>query len=61
VMTIVEGKVHPTINYEHPDPDCDLFYVPNVSIEKEVNVALCNTFGFGGHNATLLFRKYQEN
>lgn len=61
VMSIVENKIHPTINYEHPDPDCDLFYVPNTSIEKEVNVALCNTFGFGGHNATLLFRKYQEN
>jgi 3-oxoacyl-[acyl-carrier-protein] synthase II len=61
VMSIVENKIHPTINYENPDPDCDLFYVPNTSIEKEVNVALCNTFGFGGHNATLLFRKYQEN
>ena len=61
VMSIVESKIHPTINYENPDPDCDLFYVPNTSIEKEVNVALCNTFGFGGHNATLLFRKYQEN
>jgi 3-oxoacyl-[acyl-carrier-protein] synthase II len=61
VMSIVQSKIHPTINYENPDPDCDLFYVPNTSIEKEVNVALCNTFGFGGHNATLLFRKYQEN
>ena len=61
VMSIVESRIHPTINYENPDPDCDLFYVPNTSIEKEVNVALCNTFGFGGHNATLLFRKYQEN
>jgi len=61
VMSIVENKIHPTINYENPDPDCDLYYVPNTSIEKEVNVALCNTFGFGGHNATLLFRKYQEN
>jgi len=61
VMSIVESKIHPTINYENPDPDCDLFYVPNTFIEKEVNVALCNTFGFGGHNATLLFRKYQEN
>ena len=61
VMTILENKIHPTINYEHPDPDCDLFYVPNTAIEQTVNVALCNTFGFGGHNATLLFRKYQEN
>ncbi|MGA7159945.1 MAG: beta-ketoacyl-ACP synthase II [Bacteroidota bacterium] len=61
VMSIVEGKIHPTINYENPDPDCDLFYVPNTHIDKEVNVALCNTFGFGGHNATLLFKKFQEN
>jgi 3-oxoacyl-[acyl-carrier-protein] synthase II len=61
VMTLVEGKIHPTINYETPDPNCDLYYVPNTSIEKTVDVALCNTFGFGGHNATLLFRKYREN
>lgn len=61
VLSIVEDRIHPTINYETPDPDCDLFYVPNKSIERTVNVALCNTFGFGGHNATLLFKKYQEN
>jgi 3-oxoacyl-[acyl-carrier-protein] synthase II len=61
VMTLVEDKIHPTINYETPDPNCDLYYVPNTSIEKTVDVALCNTFGFGGHNATLLFRKYREN
>lgn len=61
VMTLIEGKIHPTINYETPDPNCDLYYVPNTSIEKTVDVALCNTFGFGGHNATLLFRKYREN
>ena len=60
VKTILEGKIHATINYEIPDPDCDLFYVPNQPIEKTVNVALSNTFGFGGHNATLLFKKYQE-
>ena len=61
VMTLVENKIHPTINYETPDPDCDLYYVPNTSIERTVNVALCNTFGFGGHNATLLFKKYRGN
>jgi 3-oxoacyl-[acyl-carrier-protein] synthase II len=61
VMTIVESKIHPTINYETPDPDCDLFYVPNTAIEKEVEIALSNTFGFGGHNATLLFRKFHNN
>ncbi|HTX17364.1 MAG TPA: beta-ketoacyl-ACP synthase II [Bacteroidota bacterium] len=61
VMTLVSNRIHPTINYETPDPECDLYYVPNKAIEKAVNVALCNTFGFGGHNATLLFRKYQGN
>ena len=61
VMTLVENKIHPTINYETPDPNCDLYYVPNKAIERTVDVALCNTFGFGGHNATLLFRKYREN
>lgn len=61
VLTLVQDKIHPTINYETPDPNCDLNYVPNTSIEKTVDVALCNTFGFGGHNATLLFRKYREN
>jgi 3-oxoacyl-[acyl-carrier-protein] synthase II len=61
IKSIVEGKIHATINYETPDPECDLFYVPNQPIERTVNVALSNTFGFGGHNATLLFKKYQEN
>lgn len=60
VMTIATGKIHPTINYEFPDPDCDLNYVPNKMIEAEVNVAITNTFGFGGHNASILFRKYVE-
>lgn len=59
IQSIAESKIHPTINYETPDPDCDLFYVPNKSIEKTVNVAISNAFGFGGHNATLLFKKYQ--
>ncbi len=60
VMTIATGKIHPTINYEFPDPDCDLNYVPNKMIEAEVNVGITNTFGFGGHNASILFRKYVE-
>jgi len=58
VKTICAGKIHPTINYETPDPDCDLFYVPNTAIERPVNAAISNSFGFGGHNVTLLFRKY---
>jgi len=56
-MTIREGTIPPTINYEVPDPECDLNYVPNTAIRKDVRVALSNTFGFGGHNASLLFKK----
>ncbi|MGB9809125.1 MAG: beta-ketoacyl-[acyl-carrier-protein] synthase II, partial [Caldanaerobacter sp.] len=58
VLTITHGIVPPTINYETPDPECDLNYVPNKAIEKEVNYAISNSFGFGGHNATLLFKKF---
>jgi len=61
VLTMHHGIIPPTINYEFPDPDCDLNYVPNKSIRHDVSVALSNTFGFGGHNASLLFKKYQEN
>ncbi|HCA80495.1 MAG TPA: beta-ketoacyl-[acyl-carrier-protein] synthase II [Bacteroidetes bacterium] len=59
IMSIIDRKVHPTINYETSDPDCDLSYVPNVSKDWSVDTALSNTFGFGGHNASLLFRRYQ--
>ncbi|MEY4518426.1 MAG: hypothetical protein RLZZ499_1025 [Cyanobacteriota bacterium] len=58
VMAIANNRVPPTINLENPDPDCDLDYVPNSSREQEVNVALSNSFGFGGHNVTLAFKKY---
>ncbi len=60
VMSVVTDEVHPTINYETPDPECDLNYVPNISIKKTVNAAICNAFGFGGHNATLCFTKFRE-
>lgn len=58
VKAIYESKVPPTINYEDADEDCDLDYVPNQMREAEVNVAICNNSGFGGHNATLLFKKF---
>lgn len=56
-MAIKEGLIPPTINYETPDPDCDLDYVPNVARKAEVRAALSNSLGFGGHNATLCFKK----
>ncbi|MEH7226802.1 beta-ketoacyl-ACP synthase II [Bacillus sp. JJ1566] len=59
ILAIKEGIIPPTINYETPDPECDLDYVPNKAREQEVNVALSNSLGFGGHNATILFKKYQ--
>jgi 3-oxoacyl-[acyl-carrier-protein] synthase II len=54
VQTIREGIIHPTINYEYPDPECDLDYVPNEGRRADVRVAMSNSFGFGGHNATLI-------
>ncbi|MDI6712990.1 MAG: beta-ketoacyl-ACP synthase II [Anaerosomatales bacterium] len=57
VQAIRRGVVPPTINYEEPDPECDLDYVPNVAREARVEAALSNSFGFGGHNACLLFKR----
>lgn len=58
VLSIASGWIPPTINYQNPDPECDLDYVPNHAREKEINLAICNAFGFGGHNAVLVFKKY---
>ena len=59
ILAITEGVVPPTINLENPDPECDLDYVPNVARERKVRVALNNSFGFGGHNATLVAKAYE--
>jgi len=56
VLCMEAGKVAPTINLEHPDPECDLDYVPNVAREAEIDVAMSNSFGFGGHNAAIVLR-----
>jgi 3-oxoacyl-[acyl-carrier-protein] synthase II len=53
-----EGFIHPTINYETPDADCDLDYVPNTARIQQVTCALSNSFGFGGHNACVVIKKY---
>lgn len=59
VLTLMNDIIPPTINYETPDPDCDLNYAPNKAVEKTVNYAISNAFGFGGHNVSLLFKKYK--
>ncbi|MCG6794410.1 beta-ketoacyl-ACP synthase II [Geobacillus sp. YHL] len=58
VLAIRDGIIPPTINYETPDPECDLDYVPNEARKQDVRAVLSNSFGFGGHNATLIFQKY---
>ncbi|MCC7438126.1 MAG: beta-ketoacyl-ACP synthase II [Armatimonadetes bacterium] len=60
VLTIVNGVVHPTINNFTPDPAITVDFVPNVARQRDVRVAISNTFGFGGHNASLCFRRFEE-
>jgi 3-oxoacyl-[acyl-carrier-protein] synthase II len=60
-LAMCNSTVPPTINYEFPDPECDLNYVPNKPVQHTIEAAISNTFGFGGHNASLLFTKYHEN
>jgi len=58
IMTVVNDVIHPTINYRTPDPECDLDYVPNTAREARVDIALTNSFGLGGENCCLVFRKF---
>jgi 3-oxoacyl-[acyl-carrier-protein] synthase II len=59
ILTIRDGLVHPTINYEFPDPECDLDYVPNEMRKAPVRTAISSSLGFGGFNSVLVFRKYE--
>ncbi|MFQ5814851.1 MAG: beta-ketoacyl-[acyl-carrier-protein] synthase II, partial [Anaerolineae bacterium] len=58
ILTIRDNVIHPTINLETPDPDCDLDYVPNVARKAQVDVAICNSFGLGGQNACTVYGRY---
>jgi len=60
ILAVRDGIVPPTINYEDPDPECDLDYIPNESRETDVRYALSNNFGFGGHNACLVIKRWDE-
>ena len=60
VLSMEKGFIHPTINYDTPDPDCDLDYVPNTARNVRFNCALSNSLGFGGHNAALIVKRYAE-
>ena len=61
VKSIVDGIAPPTINYEHPDPECALNYIPNKSEKFAINATMSNSFGFGGHNAVIVFKKWDED
>ena len=60
ILAIKRGVLPPTINYEEPDPECDLDYIPNEAREADVEVAVSNSFGFGGHNASIVFRRVER-
>ena len=58
VKTLTTGMIPPTINYENPDPECDLNYTPNKAVQRDVKVAITDNLGFGGQNGALLFKKF---
>jgi 3-oxoacyl-(acyl-carrier-protein) synthase len=59
-LAVCDGRVPPTINYQTPDPECDLDYTPNTARQRDVRAALSNSFGFGGHNVSLAVRRYAD-
>jgi 3-oxoacyl-[acyl-carrier-protein] synthase II len=58
-LVVKEGHIPPTINYQNPDPECDLNYTPNATVDRPVTAALSNSFGFGGHNVSLAVKRYE--
>jgi 3-oxoacyl-[acyl-carrier-protein] synthase II len=60
ILSIRDGKIHPTVNHEVPGPDCDLDYVPGSARDLEVDTVVSNSFGFGGHNVSLIVRAFKE-
>jgi 3-oxoacyl-[acyl-carrier-protein] synthase II len=59
-LAVRDGMIPPTINYVTPDPECDLDYTPNTAVKRDVNIAISNSSGFGGHNVTLAVKRYQD-
>jgi 3-oxoacyl-[acyl-carrier-protein] synthase II len=60
IMAMNDSFIPPTINYEYPDEECDLNYTPNIGVQKDINYALSNSFGFGGTNGSLVFKKFDQ-
>jgi 3-oxoacyl-[acyl-carrier-protein] synthase II len=60
-LAVTEGKLPPTINYEDADPECDLDYIPNEARDAQIDVGVSNSFGFGGHNACIVVRRWAED
>jgi 3-oxoacyl-(acyl-carrier-protein) synthase len=60
ILAIKNGIIPPTINYDEPDPECDLDYVPNVARKQNVRIVMSNSFGFGGTNASLIFKSFED-